>query len=147
MALAGFALAPAPTGAATTELVVTNRHTGLAIDGFDPVAYFVDGMASAGRAEFEYGFAGTAWRFRNEGNRAAFAAHPEVYMPRFGGYDPIMVARGAAAAGHPYLWLIARERLYLFHNAEARAAFAQDADRAIDAAERNWRKVQRTLAP
>jgi hypothetical protein len=147
MAPAGFAFAPAPTGAATTELVVMNRHTGLAIDGFDPVAYFVDGTPNIGRAEFEYGFAGAAWRFRNEGNRAAFAAHPEVYMPRFGGYDPIAVARGAAASGHPHLWLIARERLYLFHNAEARAAFAQDAGRAIDAAERNWRKVRRTLAP
>ena len=32
---------------------------------------------------------GAIWRFRNEGNRAAFAADPEVYMPRFGGYDPV----------------------------------------------------------
>ena len=37
------------------------------------------------------------WRFRNEGNRAAFAEHPEVYLPRFGGYDPVTIARGVSA--------------------------------------------------
>ena len=66
------------------------------------------------------------WRFRNEGNRAAFVADPEVYMPRFGGYDPVAVARGASAPGHPELWLIAEERLYLFYSAAARDAFAGD---------------------
>jgi YHS domain-containing protein len=147
VAAAGVGLAAVPISAAATELVVTNRHTGLAIDGFDPVAYFVNAAPNLGRAEFEYGFAGTTWRFRNEGNRAAFAAHPDVYMPRFGGYDPIAVARGAAAPGHPELWLIARERLYLFHNVKALEAFAQDPDRAIDAAGRHWREVLRTIAP
>ena len=76
LVLLGIGLAPAPSRAATTERVVTNRHTGLAIDGFDPVAYFVDGAPSSGRADLEFRFAGATWRFRNEGNRAAFAAAP-----------------------------------------------------------------------
>ena len=118
-----FGLVPRPIGAATTERVVINRYTGLAIDGFDPVAYFVDAAPKIGRAELELRYAGATWRFRNEGNRAAFAADPDVYMPRFGGYDPIAVARGAATPGHPELWLIAGKRLYLFYSAEARAAF------------------------
>jgi YHS domain-containing protein len=147
MASAGLGLALAPIGAATTELVLTNRHTGLAIDGFDPVAYFVNAEPRVGRPEFEHGFAGATWRFCNEGNRAAFAAHPEVYMPHFGGYDPLAVARGVATRGHPELWLIVRQRLYLFHNASALEAFAQDPERAIESAERHWRNVQRTLAP
>ena len=46
-------LAPIPLLAATTEWVVTNRYTGLAIDGFDPVAYFVDAAPKEGRAELE----------------------------------------------------------------------------------------------
>ena len=70
----GFAAIAA--GAATTERVVVNRHTGLAIDGFDPVAYFVDGAPKHGRAELELRSGGATWRFRNEGNRAAFAARP-----------------------------------------------------------------------
>lgn len=131
--------------AATTEWVVTNRYTGLAIDGFDPVAYFVEAAPKEGRAELEFRSDGAVWRFLNEGNRAAFAAAPEVYTPRFGGHDPMALARGAATPGHPALWLILEQRLYLFYSAEARAAFARDPEAAIEAAERNWPAVQRSL--
>ena len=133
--------------AATTEWVVTNRYTGLAIDGFDPVAYFVEAAPKEGRAELEFRSDGAIWRFLNEGNRSAFAAAPEVYTPRFGGHDPMALARGAATPGHPALWLIAEQRLYLFYSAEARAAFARDPEAAIEAAERQWPAVQRTLVP
>ena len=57
-------LASTSIGAATTEWVVVNRYTGLAIDGFDPVAYFVDGAPKAGRAELELRSGGATWRFR-----------------------------------------------------------------------------------
>ena len=140
---AGFA--SIPVRAATTEWVVTNRYTGLAIDGFDPVAYFVEAAPKEGRGELEFRSDGAVWRFLNEGNRSAFAAAPEVYAPRFGGHDPMALARGAATSGHPALWLIAEQRLYLFYSAEARAAFARDPEAAIEAAERNWPAVQRTL--
>ena len=88
---------------------------------------------------------GAIWRFRNEGNRSAFAATPAVYTPRFGGHDPMAVARGAAAPGHGTLADRRAATLYLFYSAEARAAFARDPDNAIEAAERNWPDVQRTL--
>src|SRR6266567_5900150 len=64
------------------EPVVFNRYTGLAIDGFDPVSYFVDGAPRLGRPDFELRFGGASWRFVNEGNMAAFAADPVVYAPR-----------------------------------------------------------------
>jgi hypothetical protein len=131
--------------AATTEWVIVNRYTGLAIDGYDPVAYFIDAAPKHGRAELELRSAGATWRFRNEGNRSAFASAPGTYAPSFGGHDPMAVARGAAAPGHPELWLIAEQRLYLFYSAEARAAFARDPASAIEAAERHWPELQRTL--
>lgn len=150
LGLAAMALAFAgiwPGCAATTEFVVVDRFTGLAISGFDPVAYFTDGAALVGRGEFEFRHAGVVWRFHNIGNRGAFAADPDIYMPRFGGYDPTAVARGAAVPGDPRVWLIAGERLYLFHSPVERDAFAADAARAITAADRAWPKVQRTLSP
>ena len=143
----GCGLASNPIRAATTELVVSNRFTGLAIDGFDPVAYFVDKAPRIGRPELEVRFAGATWRFQNEGNRAAFAANPEVYRPRFGAYDPIAVARGVATAGHPKLWIVAGNRLFLFYSEAARGTFAENPDRAIEAAERYWPAVLGTLAP
>ncbi len=146
-ALAALGLESLPAGSATTERVVSDPRSGLAIGGYDPVAYFTDAAPLSGRPEFELSFAGVVWRFRNEGNRAAFVANPEVFMPRFGGYDPMTVARGASAPGHAELWVIADERLYLFYTDTARAAFAIDPGPAIEAAERAWPAVLRTLSP
>jgi hypothetical protein len=137
---------PGSTAAAVTERVVVDRNSGLAISGFDPVAYFTDGRALAGKGEFEQSFAGAVWRFRNTGNRAAFAAAPDVYMPRFGGYDPVGLARGVALAGNPELWLVSGERLYLFYSADARDQFASDSDNVIATADKAWPAVERTLA-
>src|SRR5258708_4477797 len=67
--------------AATTERIIVNRYTGLAIEGFDPVAYFIDAGPRVGLPEFEASQAGAVWRFRNEGNRASFIAHPDIYGP------------------------------------------------------------------
>ena len=133
--------------AATTERVVVDRHTGLAIYGVDPVAYFTDSRRVLGRAEFEYRHAGAIWRFDNEGNRAAFIADPEVYMPRFGGYDPIGIGRGVPLAGDPRRWIIVSERLYLFQSPENKAIFAVDGERAVLAADDAWPALLHTLAP
>jgi hypothetical protein len=131
--------------AATTERIVIDWRTGLAIHGFDPVAYFTDAAAELGRDELELPYAGAVWRFRNVGNRAAFAQRPDIYMPQFGGYDPIVLAHQVATPGHPHLWVIAGDRLYLFHTREARDHFAADSARAAAAARANWPEVSRTL--
>jgi hypothetical protein len=133
--------------AATTERVVVDPRTGLAIHGFDPVAYFTDAVPSAGHEELEVAYAGAVWRFRNAGNRIAFTHDPGIYMPQFGGYDPIVLARGLATPGHPQLWYIAENRLYLFRSREDRDAFAADPRRALAQAQANWPKIMRDLVP
>jgi hypothetical protein len=132
--------------AATTERLVADRMTGLAIGGFDPVAYFTDARPLAGRPDLELAQGGAIWRFRNEGNRAFFVSHPEIYGPQFGGYDPTDVVRGVAVAGHPRLWLIAGQRLYLFGRQEARDAFAADPARYVREAPARWPALRDTLA-
>jgi hypothetical protein len=97
--LVALLVSGAAFGQATTERVVVNRFTGLAISGFDPVAYFTETVAVRGDERFEAVQDGAVWRFRNEGNRAAFLGHPEVYAPQFGGYDPVDVARGKVVEG------------------------------------------------
>ena len=135
-----------PAEAATTERVVVNRLSGLAIEGFDPVAYFADGRPVAGLAAFEASEAGAVWRFRNEGNRASFIAHPDIYAPQFGGYDPIDLARGVTVAGNPRFWLVFEQRLYLFGREETRDAFAADARRVLREAQARWPRLRQDLA-
>ena len=132
--------------AATTERVIVNRYTGLAIEGFDPVAYFVDARPRIGLPDFEASQAGVVWRFRNEGNRASFVAHPDIYGPQFGGYDPIDLARGVTYAGNPRFWLISEQRLYLFGREESRDAFAADPKRFLLDASAHWPALEKNLA-
>jgi len=132
--------------AATTERVVVNRFTGLAIEGFDPVAYFVDARPEIGRASFEASEAGAVWRFRNEGNLASFVAHPDIFGPRFGGYDPIDLARGVTVAGNPRFFLVSGQRLYLFGREQSRDAFAADPGRFLREAIQRWPALEQGLA-
>jgi len=136
---------PTATAAASERLVV-DWQSGLAISGYDPVAYFTDAAPALGSAELELSYGGAIWRFRNEGNRAAFRARPDVYMPRFGGYDPLGVAHGVAVAGNPMVWRISGERLFLFYDRARLRAFDADPARMTAAAERKWPGVLHALS-
>jgi hypothetical protein len=149
-----FVLSAVPTAlpwqaghASTTEQIVTDHHSGLAIYGYDPVAYFTDRAAKTGRADLEVTHAGVPWRFRNVGNREAFARDPAIYMPQYGGHDPVAIARKVARAGHPDFWAIHNDRLFLFYSEDARTAFRADPDHILLEAETNWPEVIRMLAP
>jgi hypothetical protein len=145
VALACGIFAPGALPAATDNQLAVNRDTGLAISGFDPVAYFTESKAEFGRPEIELNLDGVVWRFTNEGNRGAFATHPEVYAPRFGGYDPVAITSDRSVQGHPLIWVVVGQRLYLFYSEKARAAFLADPGRIIDTAERKWPNVSRAI--
>src|SRR5262245_37032207 len=148
LALIAVALvgAAGPLGAAIGDRVVSDRHTGLAIFGYDPVAYFIDAKPIAGKAEFELEVPDAIWRFRSAGNRAAFVANPDIYRPRYGGYDPMALGRGIALAGNPLIWLVTGDRLYFFYTQQARETFRLDPETAITAADDRWPTVVQSLA-
>ncbi len=138
---------PPASLAATTEQIVVDWHTGLAIGGYDPVTFFTDGKSMLGSADFEFRYGGAIWRFCNLGNRDAFAARPDIYMPQFGGYDPLGVRHGVAVAGNPNVWLINGKRLFLFYDRGRLEKFIADPDRLTAQAARKWPDVLLTLSP
>ncbi len=133
--------------AVTTELMISDRHSGLALFGYDPVSYYIDQAAYAGSANFEMTLGGLTWRFRSEANRAAFRAQPGSYIPKFGGYDLLGVIRGVPVAGHPTVFAVYRDELFLFTNAESREEFLQRPEPLLQAARTAWPAVRRTLVP
>ena len=143
--LLGLALAAGLVRAAAAEPLVVNADTGLALSGYDPVAYFTDRHPEPGKAGLETTFDGAVWRFRNVGNQAAFKDHPDVYRPRFGGYDPVGIARSRSVPGNPLFWAITDEKLYLFYSDSDRQTFLAAPARFLEAAERRWPDVQRTI--
>jgi hypothetical protein len=141
------ALSP-PASAATaaaSERILTDSHSGIALYGFDPVAYFIDGSARAGKAAHELTWDGVTWRFVNEGNMAAFAADPSVYVPAFGGYDGALMAEARPVGADPSIFVIRGSRLFLFRSAETRERFL--AEDLADRADRAWPDVKIQLAP
>jgi hypothetical protein len=142
----GTAIFPPAGQSATTERIVVNRFSGLAIEGFDPVAYFVEGQSVRGLPEFEAMQGGAVWRFHNEGNRASFMARPDIYGPQFGGYDPIGIARGITQAGNPMFFVLWEQRLYLFSGEANRDAFAADPASVLSQAHARWLDLERGLS-
>lgn len=141
-----LALVPIEAGGQpVTERIVVNRFTGLAISGFDPVAYFTDSRPVLGSEQFEASQGGAVWRFRSEGNRAAFLAHPEVYAPLFGGHDPVDVARNRSVAGGTEFWLIHNRQLLLFSSETSRQAFTADPEGFLVSARKRWPAVRDEL--
>ena len=127
-----------------TERIVMDRYSGFAIAGYDPVAYFTSGTPVTGQPQFEIVWKGAAWRFANEGNRAAFLANPETYAPYFGGYDGEAMARGVATAGNPKIFAITGNRLFLFRDASSRSTFLASGELSAKALSA-WPIVQKTL--
>ena len=143
--LIGLALAAGLLPAAAADPLVVNAGAGLALSGYDPVAYFTNRRPELGKASLETTFDGAVWRFRNVGNQLAFKDHPDVYRPRFGGYDPVGIARNRSVPGNPLVWAIVGEKVYLFYSDKDRQAFFAAPARILEVAERRWPEIRRTI--
>lgn len=124
----------------TSERFATDSRSGLALDGFDPVAYFDEGRPRPGLAAHEAVVDGVAWRFASLPNKAAFLTDPAAYAPRFGGHAAEACARGLLVDADPQIFAVAHDRLYVFRTVEGRRGFLADASLA-DEAERVWRRL------
>ncbi len=140
-------LAGAPGPAlALSDRFMHDPYTGIAIGGYDPVAYFLERRAVPGRREVEVAWGGAYWRFANPGNAAAFEDAPEVYAPAYGGYGVAGVARGVPQPSDPRLFAVWRDRLFLFFDAADLAAFRADPESFTAAADAFWPRIRDQLA-
>lgn len=114
--------------------------SGEAIEGFDPVAYFVGGVPQAGSRAFLYEWRGAVWRFASAKDRDLFMAQPERYAPAFGGYCAYAMSKGMKADIHPFAFAILTGKLYLFATFESRDRFLANSD-IRRGAEENWTRL------
>jgi hypothetical protein len=141
-----LALAAAPTIAAEPAPPVHATAEGIAIGGYDPVAYFTDGRPVLGSASFEHRWNGATWRFASAAARDRFAADPDAYAPRFGGYCAWAISQNYVAPGDPNVWRIVDGRLYFNFNERARELWEADRPAAIARGNANWPSVLTTAA-
>ena len=113
----------------------------VAIDGYDPVAYFTDSKPVEGQKEFSSDWKGATWRFASAAHRDLFAKAPEKYAPQYGGYCAYAVAKGTTADIDPAAWTVRGGRLFLNYDADIQQKWLQDPDGFIAKADANWPKM------
>lgn len=114
---------------------------GLAIHGYDPVAYFTEEKAVEGSDEFEYEWRDATWRFSSAENRDKFISMPERFAPQYGGYCAYALAQGLTVDIDPEAWTIVDDKLYLNVNKSIQRTWQQDLHRYIAQADANWPRV------
>jgi len=114
------------------------RTPGVAIDGYDPVAYFEDQRPEKGSRDFTMRWQGVEWRFASAAHRDLFAADPERYAPAYGGYCAYGTAQGYLVKIEPEAWTIHDGRLYLNYDLSVRDTWLADIDDYVARADRNY---------
>ncbi len=120
---------------AKTYLTDSNR---LALKGYDPVVYFEENRTSPGSEYYQYEWSGAKWYFTSAGNKQKFLASPEKYAPQYGGYCAYDMRQGTKTETDPEAWVIADDKLYLFHNSTVKAEWDKNREDNIKSANEKW---------
>jgi YHS domain-containing protein len=116
--------------------------SGLALKGYDPVAYFTEKKPVPGKAEFTARHEGATYRFASAANRDTFAAAPQEYAPQYGGYCAFGMASGYKAPIEPDAWTVVDGKLYLNYNQSVRSRWSSDIPGFVRKADANWPTVR-----
>jgi len=122
---------------------INQQSDGVALKGYDVVAYFTEGKPVMGTREFRHEWMGAKWQFANAANRDLFAADPGQYAPQYGGYCAFGVSEGHKAKVDPGVWKIVDGKLYLNYDAGVGAEWRKDIPGRIAKADRNWPTVMK----
>lgn len=112
---------------------------GIAIKGYDPVAFHKIGKPVEGLNKYEHNWKGATWQFTNEEHLKLFIDNPEKYAPRYGGYCAWAVSQGYTASVDPKnAWSIVEGKLYLNYSAKVKETWEKDIPGNIEKADANW---------
>ena len=111
---------------------------GVAIMGYDPVAYFADGKPEKGDERFSSTFEGATYRFASAEHKATFDKSPSKYAPQFGGFCAYGVSKGHTVKIDPSAFVIVNGRLLMQHDTAARDEFNKSQAANLEQADENW---------
>jgi YHS domain-containing protein len=118
-----------------------NTMGGIALHGFDPVAYFIQDKAVLGKPQLTTIYHGVTYEFASKEDQTAFQANPEKYVPQFGGFCAFATSVGVKADADPHEFAVSDGKLYVNNNEQAQKLFRQDVAGNIEKANHNWQDV------
>jgi YHS domain-containing protein len=131
-----FAVVPNSTSAVNTD------EQGIALHGYDPVAYFTAGAPTKGNASFTAKYEGASYFFSSAENLKKFKANPAAFAPQFGGFCAMGVALEKKLDGDPAVWKIVDGKLYLNVNADVSVAWQRDIPGNLEKANDYWPEIK-----
>ncbi len=111
---------------------------GLAVSGYDTVAYFTEKKPRKGVAAHSLKWHGATWQFKSAENKALFKADPEKYAPQYGGYCAYAMASGDFVSTNPKAWDIYNGKLYLNYSSIIWAIWNRDKKGYVSRANKRW---------
>jgi YHS domain-containing protein len=133
-----FGVALLPAIAASQADPVNKDRSGVAIKGYDAVAYFTQNQPVKGSSAFTHAYMGATWWFASAADRDEFARAPEKYVPQYGGYCAYGVSQGHTAPIDPEAWTIIDGRLFLNYSKGVKKTWSEAIPKHIEEANRNW---------
>ena len=130
---------------ATTRKKNYNLEKGVAIQGYDPVAYFTSNKAIKGSKDLAVSYEGVLYYFSSEANKNAFKNNPAKYEPQYGGWCAYAMGHdGSKVEVDPETFKIIDNKLYLFYNKyfnNTLKTWNKDEPNLKSHADANWQKI------
>ncbi len=118
-----------------------NLDKTIAIQGYDPVAYFESGKPMEGKKEITANYNNAVYQFTSEQNKALFLKNPSYYEPQFGGFCAYGMSQGYEAPIQPEAFTIVDGKLYLNYNLKVKEMWNKNQAERIQNADINWGKI------
>jgi YHS domain-containing protein len=119
---------------------------GVAIGGYDPVAYFTEMKPVKGSSVFHAEYQGSTFHFVSAVHRDTFMANPAKFAPQYGGFCAYGMAKGYKASIDPAAFTVGGDKLYLNYNGTVRALWVLDIQSYVKKADQNWLEVRKSTA-
>ena len=117
---------------------ISQNAQGIAINGYDPVAFFTERKAIQGTEVYSCQWNDATWYFASEENRQLFLNDPKGYAPQYGGYCAHAVTRGQLVESDPQSFAIKDDKLYLFRDEQSKTKALFKFAKKKHKTERNW---------
>lgn len=117
---------------------------GIAIGGYDAVAFFTQSKPVKGAREFSFEYKDALWLFASKEDLDEFSRSPEKYAPQYGGYCAYGTSEGHKAPTEADTWTIFNGKLYFNYNQQVKQTWSKDMEHLIEVADQKWPTVKQS---
>lgn len=132
-------------GMASVQTFAQNQYlkNGVAVQGYDVVAYFESSKPVEGKSEISTKYNEATYLFSSDKNKELFLKNPAKYAPQYGGYCAYGVSENHTSPTDPKAFTIVDDKLYLNYSLKVKELWSKDREARIVKANDNWQTLKK----